>query len=125
MAPKYVIFKETSEQDLAIEDGDFQLLEDFDAVEQQLGTTLRLSKKDWFLDLDEGLRWIDNKRGILGGNDLSSENEAEIIQRINNTFGIIQITNFLAQFITPEDLKIESRVISEFSTTPIETSITV
>jgi hypothetical protein len=115
MAAKYSTFKETEDRDLAIENGDFVLLEDQDAIQQQLGTTLRLNKNDWFLDLDEGLRWTDNDRGILGANELSPENEAEIISRTNNTFGVTQITEFEAGFVTSTDFEIKETVTTEFT----------
>ncbi len=121
--PTYRIFKETDDQDLAIEGGDIAFLEDQDAVVQQIGTALRNSKNDYFLDLDEGLRWVDNERGILGASDLSPENEAEIIQKTAGVFGVTQLVSFTADFTNPEDFEIKESVLTEFSQTPVEVTL--
>jgi len=123
MAAQFITWKETDTQDLAVEDGSFVLLEDQDAVVQQLGTTLRLAKNDWFLDLNEGLRYIDGERGILGTSALSLENETEIIEKINNSFGISNLLKFVAEFISEVDFIISATVTTIFSDEPVTVSI--
>lgn len=125
MAAQFIIFKETPDQDLAIENGDFILLEDEDAVVQQLGTVLRLAKFDWFLDLDEGLRYVDGERGILGANELSLENEAEIIEKINNVFGVRQLVSLTTSFLTETSFEIKATVTTIFSEQQVTASATV
>jgi len=123
--PQYLIWKEDENQDKVIENGDFVLLEDEEAVIQQLGTTLRLAKNDWFMNLNEGLRWIDDERGILGADRLSLENEAEIIEKINNSFGIRQLISLKAEFIDETSFLISAVVSTVFSETPINVNIPV
>lgn len=126
MAAQFLIWKEDENQDKIIENGSFVFLEDEDAVIQQLGTTLRLAKNDQFTDLEEGLRYIDdNERGILGASDLSLENEAEIIERINNSFGVRQLISLTTEFIDNTSFKIEATVATIFSETPVISSIIV
>lgn len=125
MAAQFIIFKETPDQDLAIENGDFILLEDEDAVVQQLGTVLRLAKFDWFLDLDEGLRYVDGERGILGANELNLENEAEIIEKINNVFGVRQLVSLTTSFLTETSFEIKATVTTIFSEQQVTASATV
>lgn len=125
MAAQFIIFKETSDQDLAVENGTFIMLEDEDAVVQQIGTVLRLAKFDWFLDLDEGLRYVDGERGILGASELSLENEAEIIETINNVFGVRQLVSLTAAFLTATSFRISAVVTTIFSERQVSTSITV
>lgn len=125
MAAQFIIFKETATEDLAVENGDFVLLEDEDAVVQQLGTVLRQAKFDWFLDLDEGLRYLDGERGILGASELSLENEAEIIEKINNTFGVRQLVSLTAAFLTATSFEIKATVTTIFSERQITVAITV
>ena len=125
MAAQFLIWKEDENQDKVIENGSFVLLEDEDAVIQQLGTTLRLAKNDQFTDLDEGLRYVDDERGILGANDLSLENEAEIIERINNSFGINQLISLATEFDDNESFRIEAVVTTIFSDTPVTASVTL
>lgn len=120
----YKIWEETEDFDLAFENGDYRFVEDQDAIQQQLGTSLRESKEDWFLDLALGLRWVDNTRGILGANELSSENEADMINIINNVFGVTQLVQFASGFITNENFQVTAAVSTEFSTT-VDLDITV
>lgn len=125
MAAQFIIFKETATQDLAVENGTFVMLEDEDAVVQQIGTVLRLAKFDWFLDLDEGLRYVDGERGILGASELSLENEAEIIETINNVFGVRQLVSLTTAFLTETSFEIKAVVTTIFSEQQITVAITV
>lgn len=125
MAAQFIIFKENATQDLAVETGTFVMLEDEDAVVQQLGTVLRQAKFDWFLDLDEGLRYLDGERGILGASELSLENEAEIIQKINNVFGVRQLVSLTTAFLTATSFEIKATVTTIFSERQITIAITV
>lgn len=125
MAAQFIIFKETADQDLAVENGDFVMLEDLDAVVQQIGTVLRLAKFDWFLDLDEGLRYVDGERGILGATELSLENEAEIIEKINGVFGVRQLISLTTSFLTTTSFEIKAIVTTIFSDEPVTINATV
>lgn len=125
MAAQFIIFKETADQDLAVENGTFVMLEDQDAVVQQIGTVLRLAKFDWFLDLDQGLRYVDGERGILGADNLSLENEAEIIENINNVFGVQQLVSLTTNFLTETSFEIKAVVTTIFSEQQITTTVTV
>lgn len=122
---QFLTWKEDENQDKVLENGDFVLLEDEDAVVQQIGTVLRLAKNDWFTDLDEGLRWVDGDKGILGANDLSLENEAEIIDKINQVFGVRRLQSFSAEFVDETSFRIDATVDTIFSDTPLTISITV
>lgn len=122
---QFLTWKEDENQDKILENGDFVLLEDEDAVIQQIGTVLRLAKNDWFTDLDEGLRWVDGDRGILGANDLSLENEAEIIDKINGVFGVRRLQSLSSEFIDETSFRIDATVSTIFSETPLTISITV
>jgi len=129
MAAQFIIFKEESDQDLAIENGDFVLLEDQDAIVQQVGTVLRQAKFDWFLDLDEGLRYLDadeQERQILGAPNLSLENETEIIEKINGVFGVVSLIELNAEFLNDNTtFNITATVTTIFSTIPLTVSVTI
>lgn len=90
------IFKETETQDLAFENGDFPLSEDKEAVRQQVETNTRLSLGNWFLNLEEGINYA-GEGGILGSKTVTPDIEAEFIDAITNTFGVVELTsiNFL------------------------------
>jgi len=117
--PQFTVWKEDENQDKVIENGDFVLLNDDEAVRQQLGTVLRLAKNDWFTDLNEGLRWVGGERAILGSDGLSLENEAEIIERINSSFGVRQLVSLDTEFTDETSFSISATVISVFSENPI------
>lgn len=124
--PQFLVWKEDENQDKIIESGDFVLLEDQDAVIQQLGTNIRLAKNDWFTDLNEGLRWIDNnERGILGSSSLSLENEAEIIAIINSSFGVKQLISLQTDFTSKTSLLLSISVTTIFSEIPAIINISV
>lgn len=129
MAAQFIIYKETPDQNLAIENGDIVLLEDQDAIIQQLGTVLRLAKNDWFLDLDEGLRYLDaeeQERQILGAPNLSLENETEIIEKINGVFGVVSLIDLSTEFLNDNTtFSIKATVTTIFSTIPLSVSVTV
>ncbi len=129
MAAQFIVFKEKSDQDLAIESGDFVLLEDQDAIVQQVGTVLRLAKNDWFLDLDEGLRYLDateQERQILGAPNLSLENETEIIEKINGVFGVVSLIDLNAEFLNDNTtFSITGEVTTIFSTIPLTVFVTI
>lgn len=122
---QFQVWKEDANQDKIIENGDFVLLEDQDAIIQQIGTVLRLAKNDQFTDLDEGLRWVDGERGILGNNDLSLENEAEIIEKITNVFGVRQLRSLTTEFTDETTFRIEATVNTIFSTTPLTVTASI
>ena len=129
MAAQFIIYKETEDQNLAIENGDIVLLEDQDAVIQQIGTVLRLAKNDWFLDLDEGLRYLDadeQERQILGAPNLSLENETEIIEKINGVFGVVSLIELKSEFLNDNTtFSITGTVTTIFSTIPLSVSVQV
>ena len=129
MAAQFIIYKETEDQNLAIESGDIVLLEDQDAVIQQIGTVLRLAKNDWFLDLDEGLRYLDaseQERQILGAPNLSLENETEIIEKINGVFGVVSLIELKSEFLNDNTtFSITGTVTTIFSTLPLSVSVQV
>lgn len=123
MAAQFITWKETDNQDLAVENGSFVLLEDQEAVVQQVGTTLRNAKRDNFVDLDEGLNYLDGERGILGTSALSLENETEIIEKINNSFGVANLLKFTAEFTSKTKLIISATITTIFSEEPVTVSI--
>lgn len=125
MAAQFLIWKEDENQDKVVENGSFVLLEDQDAVIQQLGTALRLAKNDQFTDLDEGFRYLDDgERGILGASELSLENEEEIIRQINNSFGVRQLLSLTTEFIDNTSFRISVVVSTIFSETPVTITVT-
>jgi hypothetical protein len=123
MAAKYIIFKETIDRDLAIENGSFVLIEDAEAVAQNLASVLREAKNDWFLDLDRGLNYVGDDDSILGADSLSLENETRIIELINNHFGVRELTSLETEFLSQTNFKITAVVITEFAEEPITVSI--
>lgn len=111
---KFRVFKETPTQDLTFENGDFPFVEDKEAVRQQVETNTRLSLGNWFLNLDEGINYA-GEGGILGSKVVTPDIEAEFIDTIANTFGVVELRSidFLLENNT---LKVNGEYLDEFST---------
>ena len=118
-------FKLDSNGDLAIENGDLVLIEDEEVVRQQLEINYKLTKNNWFLNLNEGLNLFDNENGIIGNKDLSEENRAEMIDIGSNTIGIKELANFDAQIDSEGTLSINLRFITIFSEEEQELTIEI
>lgn len=111
---KFRIFKETPTQDLAFEGGDFVFVEDKKAVRQQVETNTRLSEGNWFLNLDEGINYA-GEGGILGSKIVTPDIEAEFIDTIANTFGVVELRSI--DFLLEDNtLKVNGEYLDEFST---------
>jgi hypothetical protein len=110
----YRILKETNQHDLAFEFGDFQFVEDREAVRQQLETNIRQSKGDWFLNLDEGINHA-GEDGIIGAKRVTPDIEAEFINTITGTFGVVELRNI--EFLLENNvLSVNAAYLDEFST---------
>ena len=94
-----------------------------------MACVMRLAKNDWFLDLDEGLRYLDGdnpNRQILGASGLNLENETEIIEKINAVFGVVALVSFNAGFLDDGvTFQITGDITTKFSNVPITVTITV
>ncbi|MCH9712774.1 MAG: hypothetical protein K0U20_09140 [Proteobacteria bacterium] len=90
----FLDYKLNDDGDYAIENADFVIIQDIDVVKQQVETNLKLSKKDWFLNFDEGITFFDNQNGLLGSKSLTTFNEAELQIAILSTDGIDTINDF-------------------------------
>lgn len=85
--------KETNDQDIAVEGGDLVLIEDKDVIRQQLESNYRLARRDWFLNLDEGLNFYDGDNGIIGGKGNQEENRADLILTGTDTIGVKELVS--------------------------------
>ena len=99
--------------DYALENGTFVLVEDLDFVKQKLKYVVKLSKKDWFLNFDEGITYFDNQKGLMGSRELSTLNEGEIRAMVLSVEGVLQIKDF-NYTITSNEMTIELVVLTEF-----------
>lgn len=120
----YQTFKETADQDILIEDGDLVIIEDTECVRQQLETNFRLSKNDWFLDLNEGLNYYDNENGIFGARTLSEENKADLIETGATSPGIREL-NSIEFNIDDGTLTIPIVLTTEFSEEPEQVTVII
>ena len=119
---KYTMYKRDPDTgDRLIENGNYVLIHDIDVVKQLLESNLKLIKKDWFLNFDEGILYLDNDAGLLGANEVSAAHEGQILATIESTTGVITVEDF-SFGIVDDALTIVANVISEFSSIPIELS---
>lgn len=121
----YTDYKLDVNGDRVIESGAFVFIEDKYVIQQQIETNIRLSKKDWFLNFDEGIQYfsdIDQDNGILGTRILNSAQEGQIQAAVENTVGVIAINKFEIDFRTTE-LIIYIEALTEFGQVTVNTTI--
>jgi hypothetical protein len=109
----YRTFKETSTQDLSFENGDFPFVEDREAVNQQVETNLRLSKDNWFLNLDEGINYA-GEGGVLGRKEITSATEAVFVNEITGTYGVRELSSIELE-LEDNTLTVDAVYIDVFS----------
>jgi len=110
----YQTFKETVNQDLALEAGDFSFVTDREAVRQQIETNYRLSTDNWFLNLDEGINFA-GEGGILGKKELSPADEADFVDTAVNTYGVQELVSIVFPEIENNTQEVNLVYLDEFS----------
>ena len=121
----YADYKLTVDGDRAIENGSFVLIYDSDVIKQQIETNLKLSKKDWFLNLDEGIQYFSNatdEGGILGAREITTAQEGPLQAAAENTLGVTALNNFEIDLLTTE-LIVKVEALTEFGDVTLETTI--
>jgi hypothetical protein len=89
--------------DRVIENSSFVLVFDKDVIKQQMETNMKLSKKDWFLNFDEGIQYFDsdnNEDGLLGAREITSAQEGQLQATAENTIGVVSLNNFEVNLLT-------------------------
>ncbi len=111
---KYRIFKvNESDNDMAFENGDFVFVEDREAVRQQVLANLNHSLGDYFLNLEEGINYA-GEGGIMGARRVTTDIEAQFIEAITNTFGVVELRNIDFPFEN-NTLEVNAEYVDEFS----------
>ena len=113
---KYIDYKLTVDGDREIENGDFVMVEDEFVIQQQVETNIKQSKRDWFLNLDEGIRYFNSETledGIFGAKIITAEQEGQIQAAVENTLGIIALNTFELN-LTTDTLFVEIEALTEF-----------
>ncbi len=109
----YSMYKRDSTGDRLIENGNYVIIEDIEVVQQLLYSNLKLIKKDWFLDLDEGILYLDNDNGLLGASEVTTALEGQLLAAIQNTTGVLTVESFTFE-IENNELVFDATVLSEF-----------
>jgi hypothetical protein len=109
----YTMFKRDSNGDRLIVDGNYVIIEDIDVVKQLLESNLKLIKRDWFLNFDEGILYLDNDEGLFGAVEVGAAHEGQILAAIENTTGVLTVEQFVFG-IDNNKFKVDSTVNSEF-----------
>ncbi len=120
----YTDYKLDSNGDRAIENGTFVLVENKDVIAQQMETNLKLSKKDWFLNFDEGILYFDNETesGILGSKVLTTAQEGQLQAAAENTTGVISLNNFEFD-LSRTELTVTIEALTEFGELELEVTV--
>jgi predicted phosphodiesterase len=86
----------TEQHDLLIVDGDITLHStEEDLTRQELKINLQNHKGNWFVDITEGIPYLENILGIRGGQDIA---DVLIKQAIKDTDNISNITSYTSSF---------------------------
>jgi len=112
----YIDYKLTIDGDREVENGDFVMVYDEDVIKQQVETNIKKSKRDWFLNLDEGIRYFNSETledGIFGAKIITPEQEGQIQAAVENTLGIIALNRFELN-LTTDTLFVEIEALTEF-----------
>ncbi len=121
----YTDYKLDSDGDRVIESGEFATVDDELVLQQQMETSLKLSKKDWFLNFDEGIQYFDsdtNEDGILGARKITTSQEGQLQAAAENSLGIIILNSFEVDLQTKE-LIVSIEALTEFGEVEVETTI--
>lgn len=115
----YSAFKLTKDNDRAIENGAFVLIHDKDVIKQQIKINLKLLKKDWFLNYDEGILYFDNQAGIIGAKELTTVQGGQIQAAAENTIGVVVLESYDFD-IEGTELVVNIVALTEFGKIKIE-----
>ncbi len=121
----YQSFNEDLNCDLLIENGDFVMVEDAEFVAQQIGTDYRLAKNNWFLDLDEGLNYIDGDDGIYGARSITPELEQAFIITSTEGVGVRELSGITFDLDSNSSFTVKPVIISEFAPDEIKLDILI
>lgn len=77
--------------DLQIVNFDLLLVQDSEAIMQNVKQTLLMFKGEWFLDNNAGIPWIQS---ILGQKNSLASIKSILLAAISNVFGVEEITSF-------------------------------
>jgi hypothetical protein len=118
----YTDYKLDASGDRAIENGSFVIVEDAEVIKQQMETNLKLSKKDWFLNFDEGILFFDNDAGIMGAKTITTAQEGQLIAASENTLGVISLNKFELD-LGQTELVVDIEALTEFGVIELEVTL--
>ena len=78
---------------------------DSEAIAQNVQTRLWSFEKDWFLDLEHGLPWLED----MGRNANLEQLEIRIKRQVLETEGVVKITNYHA-FLDPDNRQLNIQI---------------
>jgi hypothetical protein len=119
---EYLDFQLDNDGDFLIVAGSFPIIEDSIVLKQQVETNLKLAKKDWFLNFDEGMTFFDNKDGIFGAKEITPTMEAEFQTAVLSINGIESIIDFSYEF-TDNSLNVKMTLLTSFGEEKVNTTI--
>lgn len=121
----YTDYKLDINGDRVIENSAFVLVEDKDVIKQQMETNMKLSKKDWFLNFDEGIQYFNsenNEDGLLGSREITTAQEGQLQAAAENTIGVVSLNNFEFTLLTTS-LIVNIEALTIFGEITLETTI--
>lgn len=121
----YTDYELSADGDRVIGSGDFSIVEDEIVIKQQMETSMMLSKKDWFLNFDEGIQYYNSDEqddGILGARLITTAQEGQLQAAAENSLGVVVLNSFEFDLQTKE-LIVYIEALTEFGEVSVETTI--
>ena len=116
-------FKLDVNGDLTVENGDFAVVADQDAVAQGIAIRLRLIQSEYWLDESQGVPWLD---GILGKPAKSDQEIEEILRAaIAATPDVTKVVSTGFVRGANRTATISYSVLTVYSTTPLQGQVTI
>lgn len=108
--------KVTDKNRIAIENGDFEMVEEENRLKQHIKTGLKILPQDWVLDYRKGVDYIGGIRAYP--NIL----KAQIKNAIQEAFGVDRVLKYVFDY-SDETIKVSGTVLSGNNELPFEGAI--
>lgn len=121
----YTDYKISVDGDRVIELGEFAIVEDVEVIKQNMISNIKLSKKDWFLNFDEGIEYFsvdEQENGLLGAREITTAQEGQLQAAAENTVGVISLDNFEFDLLT-KSLIVRIEALTIFGSVNLEVEV--
>jgi hypothetical protein len=123
---RYKSFKLDALGDLETLNGSFIIIEDQDVIKQAVEIALESSKKDWFLNLDDGITYFGDD-GIIGSKRVTQRTDTEFQAAVLNVLdgnAVDQINSYRSN-LENNTLTVDLEALTVFGSLRIQQTISL